>query len=217
MDVERTFSKGSASYEADDFPEAMATLLPLADSGHAAAQYIVGQMYRSGNEVEASRELSLQYWKAAADQGHPDAALQLFFLLSPSTSDPRVAGSSEKDATGAEHYINIALHGFKKLAEAGDAAGMGNLGFLFQFGFGVPVDNAEAIRWYTAGFDAGGHGLANHLALLYYGGDTQIRDKIKARFWYMKAKEFNCQCVGIKEFESPERDAGEGTRKPPSK
>jgi uncharacterized protein len=202
MDVEQIFKEGSAAYNADDFLTAAARLVPLANDGHADAQALAAEMYRWGRGVAQNAEESLRFYKAAADQGHPRAALDVFFLLLPAARcSPAAMESLPKDADASTHYLNLAATGFNELAEAGDIEAMAHLGFLFRFGYGVTMDGDEAIRWYTKAFDAGGHGAANNLALVYYEGDIRVRDKAKALFWYRKTKEFNCQCVGISEFE----------------
>jgi len=200
MDAERIFKEASAAYDAHDFQTALARLIPLGDEGHAGAQCLLADMYRWGHGVEEDAEKSFHFYKAAADQGHPTAALYLWLLLH-SKSAP-AAEALSRDEAAPTHYLNIAVTRFKELAEANDMEAMSNLGFLYHHGYGVDLDGAEAIHWYTKAFEAGGYAAANNLALLHYEGDLRVRDKAKALFWYMKTKEFNCQCVGINEFEA---------------
>jgi len=203
MDLEQTFREGSAAYGTDDFGTAAAKLIPLAEEGHARAQYLVGDMYRWGSGVEQDAVKSLHFLKAAADQGNPKAAFDLFLVLSPGgEAAPKAMQSLPKHAEASKHYLDVAVIRFRELAEGGDMDSMANLGLLFHHGFGVEMDGAEAIRWYTKAFDAGGFGAANNLALVYYEGDVRVRDKTKALFWYRKTKEHDGQCVGIQEFEA---------------
>ena len=197
------FKEGSAAYDVHDFQVAAAKLVPLADAGHAGAQYLLAEMYRWGRGVEENAEKAFHFYKTAAGQGHPTAAFSLYLLLlSAGKSTPEAMQSLPKDAAASTHYLNIAVTRFKELGEGGDIDAMNYLGFLFHHGIGVELDGAEAIRWYTKVFDAGGHGAANGLCLAYYEGDIRVRDKVKALFWYRTTKEFNCQCISIDEFES---------------
>jgi len=202
--MEEVFKEGSSAHDTDDFAKAAVKLMPLADDGHAGSQYLVGDMYRWGNGVDQNAEKSLHFLKAAADQGHPKAAFDLFLLLNPGgRSAPEAMQSLPKDAEASKRYLDVAVIRFRELADAGDMDSMAYLGLLFHHGWGVELDGAEAIRWYTKAFDAGGCGAANNLSLVYYEGDIRVRDRAKAHFWYMKAKELDCQSVGIQEFELP--------------
>jgi TPR repeat protein len=204
VDAQQAFKIGSTAYDAHDFSTAVFHLLPLAIQGHKDAQYLMANMYRWGDGIDQSPEKSLFFYKAAADQGHARAALDLFLLLEPTgTSAPPPMQSLQKDAAASQHYLGIAVARFKELAEVGDVEAMSNLGFLYHHGFGVELDGAEAIRWYTKAFEGGGHGASNGLCLVHYEGDPRVRDKAKARFWYEMTKAFDCQCIGIDEFEEP--------------
>ena len=198
-DPQQAFEIGSKAYDADDYATALVHLLPLAADGYKDAQYLMANMYRWGNGVDQSPEKSLSLYKAAADQGHARAALDLFLILAPTgTPAPPEMQSLQKDATASQHYLGIAVSRFKELAEAGDVEAMCNLGFLHHHGIGVELNGAEAIRWYTKAFE----GASNGLCPAYYEGDLRVRDKAKALHWYKKTKEFNCQCIGIGEFEA---------------
>ena len=47
------------------------------------------------------------------------------------------------------------LDELRTLAEQGDAAAQFNLGFRYDYGWGVPEDDAEAVRWYRLAADQG--------------------------------------------------------------
>ena len=46
---------------------------PLAESGHAAAQYSIGWMYANGEGLSLDEAEALRWWHPAAEQGHADA------------------------------------------------------------------------------------------------------------------------------------------------
>jgi len=204
MSGDQLFAEGAAAYHADDFPLAAARLLPLARRRHAGAQYILALMYRWGRGVKPSARRSLALVRAAADQGHAKAALELSVLLDPDcVSFPVAMQKLEKDYVASRRYLDLATRRLRKLAADGDTGAMADLGFLFHYGYGVGMDGAEAIRWYTAAFDGGEWGAANALCLVYYEGDARVRDKEKALFWYMRAQELGCRCISVGEFKQP--------------
>ena len=89
--------------------------------------------------------------------------------------------------------------------KASKPAAMAMLGFLHMWGDGVPMDAREAERWLTKAVEAGKRGAANNLCLLYYESmDESARDLEKARYWYRRLKELDCQSIRIDEFEEYE-------------
>src|SRR6516225_7829546 len=61
-----------------------------------------------------------------------------------------------------------AVSWYRKAAEAGDAAGMANLGFMYEKGRGgLPKDDSQAVSWYRKAAEAGNaRGMAN-LGFMY--------------------------------------------------
>jgi len=203
LDPKHAYEVGLAAFRADDFRTAVYHLLPLAIQGDMNAQHLMAEAYRWGNGVEQNPIESLRLYKEAADQGHAQAAFDLYFLLLPeATAAPAQMQALAKDRSASQKYLDLALDRFRKLADRGEVEAMMNLGFLFHLGLGVGMDGSEAIRWYSKAFEAGNLGAANGLCLVYYEGDPRVRDKAKALYWYTKAKDFNCRCVEISEFET---------------
>ena len=52
-----------------------------ADKRYAVAQYMLGEMYSSGDEVVKDREQAIHWLRMAADQGHQNAKIALDKLL----------------------------------------------------------------------------------------------------------------------------------------
>ncbi|MEE9547346.1 MAG: hypothetical protein V3V65_07600, partial [Hyphomicrobium sp.] len=63
------FDAGWKAYQRGDFAVAMAEWRPLAEQGHALAQYNMGVIYDEGRGVESSRAKAIEWWTKAADQG----------------------------------------------------------------------------------------------------------------------------------------------------
>jgi TPR repeat protein len=44
---------------------------------------------------------------------------------------------------------------YRKAAEQGDAFAQNNLGYMYQYGYGVTKDYAEAVKWYRKAAEQG--------------------------------------------------------------
>ena len=53
---------------------------PLADQGHAGAQYNLGLMYANGRGVVEDDAEAVRWYRLAADQGHADAQYNLGWM-----------------------------------------------------------------------------------------------------------------------------------------
>lgn len=68
---------GQNAYSQKDYAGAMKELAPLAQAGNAGAQVLVGKMYMLGQGVPKNSDTALHWFRAASDQGNPEAE---FFL-----------------------------------------------------------------------------------------------------------------------------------------
>jgi TPR repeat protein len=75
------------------------------------------------------------------------------------------------------------------LAKHGDIRAQYNLGVLYDKGFGVPQDFAEAIRWYRAAADQGHLDAQAYLGFAYERGRGVEQDFVEAAKWYHLAAE----------------------------
>ena len=58
----------------------------------------------------------------------------------------------------------------RALAEQGNAVAQNNLGYAYDNGFGVPEDDAEAVRWYRLAAEQGDADAQNNLGFMYANG-----------------------------------------------
>ena len=70
-------AEGVAAYKQGDFTTAMHELLPLAQHGHAAAQFYLGMMYIKGWGVPQDAAAAAQWSRRAATQGLAEAQYNL--------------------------------------------------------------------------------------------------------------------------------------------
>ena len=67
------FQKGLDAANAGDYATALAEWTPLAEAGHAVAQYNLGQMYREGMGIPQDYAEALKWHRLAAEAGYRDA------------------------------------------------------------------------------------------------------------------------------------------------
>ncbi len=71
------YQKGLDAYESGDYATALKEWKPLADQGHAVAQYNLGIGYANGKGVIQDYKGALKWFKLAAKQGHAKAQYNL--------------------------------------------------------------------------------------------------------------------------------------------
>jgi TPR repeat protein len=110
-----------------------AVQLEAAEAGDAAAQSMVGEMYRDGVGVKADTAQALHWLELAATAGDRDAQAAL--------------GSMYDEGRGVAADPAAALAWFRRAAEAGHAGAQFNLGAMYLNGVGAPADPTEAVMW----------------------------------------------------------------------
>jgi PQQ-dependent catabolism-associated CXXCW motif protein len=88
-----------------------------------------------------------------------------------------------------------AMRWYRKAADLGNGAAMGNIGVLYYNGQGVPQDYAEAMRWYRKGATAGNATSMLNVGLLYELGQGVPADLAEARRWFVKARDAGNQAA----------------------
>jgi uncharacterized protein len=71
------YEDGLAAAHRGDYATALKLLSPLAQKGHAGAQYNLGVMYYNGNGVAQDYKAALKWYRLAADQGLAQAQQNL--------------------------------------------------------------------------------------------------------------------------------------------
>jgi tetratricopeptide (TPR) repeat protein len=75
--LESGFRKGVEALERGHFAEAYCYWRPVAENGHAEAQYHLGWLYANGNGMPVDIETAISWWEKAANQGHAEAEFAL--------------------------------------------------------------------------------------------------------------------------------------------
>jgi TPR repeat protein len=95
--------------------------------------------------------------------------------------------------TGQEAYnsgdYETALTEWRPLAEAGDADGQFGMGLLFGNGFGVALDDEQALKWYGLAASQGHAKAQCKLAVMHANGWGVPQSDEEAFIWYSLAAE----------------------------
>lgn len=145
----------------------------LAEEGRSEAQFFVGFMYDTGDDIAKDPTQAVIWYQMAADQGHAMALNNLAALY--------------LNGRGVGRDTDRAVALYQKAARGGDPVAQTNLGQLYMNGRGVPRIPDQAIAWFRKA------ALQNHGPAMYLLGLMQLRgwglpvDREEARNWFKKA------------------------------
>ena len=121
------------AYDANNYAEALVELRPLAEQGHAEAQFVLGQMYRQGNGVPIDGVEFFNWYSQSAEQGFVDAQYELGQIL--------------RRGEGVSQESPRAFHWYRIAARQGHSGAQFSLGAMYGRGDGVPRDKYLALMW----------------------------------------------------------------------
>ena len=146
------FDEGLAAANKGDFATALKEWQPLADQGHAVAQFNLGIMYHIGEGVAKDEAQAVQWYRKAADQGHAKAQYNLGLMYYNGE------GVAKDDAQAVQWY--------REAADQGLAEAQNSLGWRYEDGSGVTKDLEKAMQLYTLSAKQGNERAKNNLASL---------------------------------------------------
>jgi hypothetical protein len=151
----KPLEEAQAAIKREDYDTAIQLLRPLAESGLAGAQYLLGSLYFTSADVDP-RE-SHDWLQRAADQSHPTALYDLARWQDGTAGPP----------PSEDYYRSLLL----RAAELGSADAQRALGCFYATGDdGFPKDEVLGRLWYGRAA-AQGHADAqyNYGTMLLYG------------------------------------------------
>ncbi|EDN66889.1 Sel1-like repeat [Beggiatoa sp. PS] len=83
--------------------------------------------------------------------------------------------------------FQIALEGYKKAADMGEAIAQNNLGFMYYDGKGVTQNFTQAVKWFRKAAQQGLADAQYNIARMYQTGKGVEQDVDQAVHWYFKA------------------------------
>ena len=140
------FSEGASAYNAKNYVVALKEITPLAKSGHAEAQHLLGLMYYMGRGVTRDYKQAMVWHRKAADQGKADAQY--------------VVGAMYYTGNAVPQDHKLAVEWFRKAAAQGHGEAQHALGLMYRYhAAGLPQDKVLAyMLWNLAA--AGGNANA---------------------------------------------------------
>ena len=145
------YEDGVAAHGRGDYATALKLWRPLADQGHASAQYNLGVMYDNGQGVPQDYAEAVTWYRKAADQGYASAQYNLGFMYA--------------NGEGVKQDYAEAVTWYRKAADQGHAGAQNNLGVMYRDGQGVKQDYVQAHKW------------LNLAAARYPASEAERRDK----------------------------------------
>ena len=76
------------------------------------------------------------------------------------------------------------VEAYRRAAEQGDASAQYKLGLRYDNGWGVPQDDAEAVKWYRRAAEQGDASAQNNLGVMYGNGQGVPQDDVEAYAWF---------------------------------
>ena len=125
------FVEGATAYNARNYSRALKEITPLARTGHADAQHLLGLMYYMGRGVARDYRLALHWHRKAAEQGKADAQY--------------VVGAMYYTGNAVEKDHRQAVSWFRRAAEKGHAEAQHALALMYRYhAAGLPQDKVLA-------------------------------------------------------------------------
>lgn len=145
-----------------------------AERGDAYAQYNLGLLYSSGQDVPQSDSKAAHWYHQAAAQGFADAQFAL--------------GVMYYYGRGVTKDYSKAVRWFRRAVDQGSIPARYNLGNMYFRGQGIPQNYAKAAYWFRQAADQGVARAQYGLGLLYSGGLGVPKNLTAAIKWLILAK-----------------------------
>ncbi len=163
------FYEGWAAYQRGDVETAFWEWKPLAEQGHAEAQFNIGLMYDKGQGMPQDYAEAAKWYRRAAEQGVAAAQASLgdmYFL-----------------GLGVPQAFAEAAKWYRRAAEQGFDTAHASLGSMYRDGMGVPLDSAEAAKGYRMGAAEGDAAAQYNIGVMYARGQGVPQDYVLAHMW----------------------------------
>lgn len=164
---------GIAAHHSHDYYKALHELYPLAKSGNAQAQMLLGVMFAKGQGVPANESFA-RYWLTLAAKQQDAEAQNVFAKL-----------------LNEGHYLkqdkSEALTWFAKAAKNGNAEAQFYLSSMYQLGDGVKKAKQKSFKWMLASAKQGYGAAQNNLGWMYQNGIGIKQNPDLAEYWYTQA------------------------------
>lgn len=158
--------KAITLYHQGDFQNSHQALLKLSRENNSQAFFLLGKMYERGDGVFRDESKAILYYQKAAALGFDEAAQRIDQLH--------------------EGENSVVLDWYLESAWDGDIESVFNLGYLYESGMGVRIDESLALQWYEEAASQGHADAQLRLGLMLIAG-AGIDDVNSGKQWVLKA------------------------------
>jgi len=159
--VAADFDNGVKAAQSGNFKTALTEWAPLAELGHANAQYHLAYLYLNGDGVPQNYKTARKWFTLAAEQGVADAQYNL--------------GRIYTEGHGVQKDDKTAFRWHTKAATQGHANAQYFLGFMYYDGYGFFTDKLRAYMWFTvAGLNGNSSSIGSKLKIAKIMSPAQI-------------------------------------------
>lgn len=187
--------------------EGLIGMLNLAKEGNSKAQWILGQMFISGNYLPQNNEQGNLWLKKSADANNAYGQLlygssfmnreakdypSAFYWINEANKKKlpesyAILAALYSNGFGTSQDIKKAFELNLEGAKLGDYTAMFNVAYCYGEGQGVEANQSEAFKWYKKLANDGNNSAQNNIGAMYQNGTGVTKDSSEAFKWYMKA------------------------------
>jgi len=154
-------------YQHGDFQNSYHALQKLSLENNSRAFFLLGKMYERGDGVDRDESKAIKFYQKAAALGLDEAALRIDQLRDGENS--------------------VVLDWYLESAWDGDVESVFNLGYLYESGMGVRIDESLALRWYEEAAAQQHADAQLRLGLMLVAGVGIDDDVNSGKQWILKA------------------------------
>ena len=173
-DTDQARDHAYEAYERGDYEVAVAEVRPLAEGGHAWAQYNLATMYEAGLGVEEDIGSAVHWYRKAAEQGDAPAQYNM--------------AQTYSEGLGVTQYHVEAARWYRLAAEQGHPDAQCSLGLMLHKGHGVERDVVQARAWALLAAEVGDEdapemieNLAREMSLEQITEAEQVAEELRAK------------------------------------
>lgn len=142
----------------------------------------LAEAYYYGAGVTRDWDKARDWYKQAAEQGHPNGQFRLGWFYEHGSM-----GLYKRSYTGEQNYEK-AFYWFQKAAKQDHAEAQKELAYMYETGKGTPKDEEQAFYWYQQSAKQYYSDAYINMAFAYLKGSGVDQDFNKSAYWYEKSE-----------------------------
>lgn len=202
---QETFQLGENAAKNGDYEQTLTLLMPVAEQGHEAAQFIIGMMYDDGRGVAQDKKEAVKWYVRSAKNGFAFAQHNVALMYEQGQfvekNLKKAAAWHTRAAKQGFEKSRLALQRLQKTtaeiprtleqtvlaAQAGDADAQYELAEIYRFGKGVEVDIQSSLSWLKLAANQGLADAQYNLGVMYSQGEGGPKNHLQALNCYRLA------------------------------